>query len=402
MRPYKRTSYRLDGSGSDLGMFCRRIETTDPRKTPQARFTYIDISSLDRLAKAIVSPRVLVGKDAPSRARRVVRYGDVLVATTRPNLNAVALVGREFDGQICSTGICVLRPDRKALDSQYAYFATRTRHFVDSLSGLGQGAMYPAVTDERVLDQTIPLPPLSEQKRIVAILKEQMAAIGRAKKAAEDCLEAAQALREEFLMAVFESSEALSWPEFPMEDLCTISAKQVNPKLEEYKDLPHVNGENIESGSGRILYLKSSAELGMRSGKYFFKNGDVLYSKLRPYLRKAASVDFDGLCSADMYPLTPMRGRVTQEFLCLVLLSSKFTQYADDESKRSRMPKLNRRQLLRWRQRIPSIGQQHALVEQVNNRQQFAKSICDSISATIRELELLPATLLQRAFSGRL
>ena len=145
------------------------------------------------------SPSLIIGKDAPSRARRVIRTGDVIVSTTRPNLNAVAVVPFDLDGQICSTGLCVLRPNRLALDSRYLYYYTTHETFVSSLSGLVNGAMYPAITDKQVFDQTIPLPPLGEQQRIVAALETQMAAVERARKAAEEMLEAVKALNASLL-----------------------------------------------------------------------------------------------------------------------------------------------------------------------------------------------------------
>ena len=260
------------------------------------------------------------------------------------------------------------------------------------LASLANIQALPSIKAIVVKGTSIPLPPLADQKRIVGVLNEQMAAVER--------LEAAQALREALLERVFDSSEALAWPETTISDLCVISSRQVDPRLKEYKDLPHVNGENIESGSGRILYLKSSAELGMRSGKYLFRKGDVLYSKLRPYLRKATVADFDGLCSADMYPLTPIASRVTKEFLSLVLLTSKFTEYADGESKRSRMPKLNRKQLMRWKQRIPPISRQRAIVERLNSQRQYADAVKRDTEETIAEIEAMPSALLRRAFSG--
>ena len=179
-----------------LGDVCSIISTTDPRREPDNEFIYIDISSIDRITKKIVSPSVIVGKSAPSRARRIVNKGDVLVATTRPNLNAVALVGDDLNGQICSTGLCVLRPKIELLDSRFLYHYTMHREFVNSLSELVSGAMYPAVTDKQVFDQIIPLPPLVEQRRIVVALEAQMAMVERARKAAEEILEAVKALSE--------------------------------------------------------------------------------------------------------------------------------------------------------------------------------------------------------------
>ncbi len=89
----------------------------------------------------------------------------------------------------------------------------------------------------------------------------------------------------------------------------------------------------------------------MTSTKYLFSPGDVLYSKLRPYLRKVALVDFRGLCSADMYPIEADHDVLDPTFLKFLLLSDFFSAYANDESRRARMPKLNRQQLLSWETR---------------------------------------------------
>ncbi|MCW5865070.1 MAG: restriction endonuclease subunit S [Anaerolineae bacterium] len=142
----------------------------NPGKEPEKTFIYVDISSVDNDQKRIVEPKRLLGIDAPSRARKVIRQGDVIISTTRPNLNAVALVPGELDNQICSTGFCVLRPVSSLIDSAFLFGFVRTEAFVSSLSDLVKGALYPAVTDRQVLTQLIPLPPLPEQQRIAAIL----------------------------------------------------------------------------------------------------------------------------------------------------------------------------------------------------------------------------------------
>ena len=177
-----------------MGDLCVKIKTVDPRRDPDGAFTYVDISSIDRDDKRIATPSALTGKDAPSRARRVIHKGDVLVATTRPNLNAVALVGDALDGQICSTGLCVLRPNRHLLDSKYLYYWTRHDGFVNALSALVNGAMYPAVTDRQVLEQQIPIPPISEQRRIAALIDKQLAIGKRLQSAARGGLDEIEAM----------------------------------------------------------------------------------------------------------------------------------------------------------------------------------------------------------------
>jgi type I restriction enzyme S subunit len=144
--------------------------TRNPTAQPDAEFTYVDVAAVDNHSKVIAGARTMRGADAPSRARKVLRTGDVIVSTVRPNLNAVALVPEVLDGQIGSTGFCVLRAKRECVLPEYLFYFSRSKPFVDGLVGLVSGALYPAVTDRQVLDQTLPIPALGEQRRIVDLL----------------------------------------------------------------------------------------------------------------------------------------------------------------------------------------------------------------------------------------
>jgi type I restriction enzyme S subunit len=102
----------------------------------------------------------------------LVRAGDILVSTVRPNLNAVAVVPDDLDGEIASTGFCVLRPNKNVTCTSYLFYRTISPAFVTALSARVKGANYPAVTDDDVREMTLPLPPLSEQHRVVEILEQ--------------------------------------------------------------------------------------------------------------------------------------------------------------------------------------------------------------------------------------
>jgi type I restriction enzyme, S subunit len=152
-----------------------QILNKDPRAVPEAKIIYVDISSIDNKNKKIIAAKELVGKDAPSRARQVIKEKDVIVSTTRPGLNAVAIIPSELDGQVCSTGFCVLRAISDVLTPELLFYLVQSSHFVYSLQDLVKGALYPAVTDNQVKERSMPIPPLPEQKCITAILDEQMA-----------------------------------------------------------------------------------------------------------------------------------------------------------------------------------------------------------------------------------
>lgn len=149
---------------------CEPAELRDPRQDPASKFYYVDISGIDRTCKAIAEHRTLSGADAPSRARKAIRKGDVLVSTVRPNLNAVAMVPAYLDGHIASTGFCVLRPNRAVIEPRYLFYRTLTPEFVTALTARVRGISYPAVSDKDVKQVEVPLPPLAEQRRIAEIL----------------------------------------------------------------------------------------------------------------------------------------------------------------------------------------------------------------------------------------
>ena len=386
------------------------IAVVNPRRrggipyAPDTPVTFIPMPSVSEHSGTITSPEVKSLSEV-SRGYTYFEEGDVLFAKITPCLqNGKHAIAHNLANGFGfgTTEFHVLRPKEKVTADWIHRFLRQPRVLQEAARYFRGAVGQQRVPKEFLINLRIPLPPLAEQKRIVALLNEQMASAEEARAAAEKRIEAARALHQAFSKAVFESNEALTWAEKAIGEICSISAKQVDPKLDEYRDLPHVNGENIETGTGRILYLKSSAELGMRSGKYLFKKGDVLYSKLRPYLRKATTVNFDGLCSADMYPLTPKTRGMTSDFLCLVLLSPEFTQYANDESKRTRMPKLNRNQLMAWKHRIPPVEKQQSIIDHLSRQKLFADEIEKICKATLSEVEALPDHIISRAFSGEM
>ena len=87
--------------------------------------------------------------------------------------------------------------------------------------------------------------------------------------------------------------------------IATIRNGQVDPEDDRYKDLPLFAPNHIESGTGRLLAVESADAQGAESGKFLVERGEVVYSKIRPELRKVIVAPCEGLCSADMYPVRP-------------------------------------------------------------------------------------------------
>ncbi len=116
----------------------------------------------------------------PNRAKQRLNTNDVLVSKTRPNLNAVAIIPENLAGSIGSTGFQVLRT--QCINPYWLFYFVQTATFINSISDLVQGALYPAVRPRDILNFKIPIPPLAEQQRIVEELETQFSRLDEAVK----------------------------------------------------------------------------------------------------------------------------------------------------------------------------------------------------------------------------
>ena len=163
---------KRDFSEGEINDLILKTENRNPAKEFHKNyFEYIDIASIDNEIKKIISTKQILGEYAPSRAKQLVKYGDLLVSTVRPNLNAVALVPEKLDNQICSTGFCILRANNKKALSEYLFFISQSQFFVNSLVEKCKGANYPAVSNKDITSLKIPLPPLPLQKKFSKIVE---------------------------------------------------------------------------------------------------------------------------------------------------------------------------------------------------------------------------------------
>jgi type I restriction enzyme S subunit len=167
---------------------------------------------------------------------------------------------------------------------------------------------------KKLKELKIIVPPLAEQERIVGILDEAFEGIATATAQAEKNLHNARELFQSVLQSTF-SQKGDDWVETTLGEVCGITSKLADPQEKEFIDLLHVGGANIETDSGELHGLKTAREEQLISGKFPFDESMVLYSKIRPYLKKVSRPAFRGLCSADIYPLAPIEDILERDFL---------------------------------------------------------------------------------------
>ncbi len=159
-------------------------ETVEPQKVyGESEFIYIDIASVENNTGIIDRTQYVKGIDAPSRARRVFKRGDILMSTVRPNLKAFGYVDFDADNYIASTGFAVLTP--KNIESKFLYYMLFNDYIGKQLIDLMGKGMYPSINKDDIEGLNIPVPSIEEQKRIVSDIEMERSLVEPSKKLIE-------------------------------------------------------------------------------------------------------------------------------------------------------------------------------------------------------------------------
>lgn len=176
-----------------------KTELINPTINPEKEFEYIDVSSVSNEAYRIIYSTKTLGKNASSRARKLVKSKDVIFATVRPTLRRVAIVPSELNNQVCSTGYCVLRAKEEEALAEFIFFSLLTSKFMGTMSSLQKGASYPAVSDSEVKSCFLAVPPSHERNKIVYILSTLQKAIQKQ----DELIDTTKALKKSLLHKFF-------------------------------------------------------------------------------------------------------------------------------------------------------------------------------------------------------
>ena len=188
----------------------------------------------------------------------------------------------------------------------------------------------------------------------------------------------------------FDLPHSWSWSRF--QDAATIASNLVKP--DKFPQFPHLAPDNIEKGNGTLLPCRTIEEDKVRSAKNRFYPGQIVYSKIRPNLSKVVIVDFDGLCSADMYPVDSL---IDSKFLHKYMLSQPFLQQAVKTDTRVAMPKINQTELNLITIPVPPLAEQHRIVAKVDELMTLCDTLKDKLQSAQTTQQTLTDTIVQQA-----
>ena len=391
---------------SEIEKIVSPIKTWNPVRSNQIEpFLYIDLRSIDQKEKRIVATSKILPKEAPSRARQLVREGDVLVSTVRPNLNGVAYVSRELDGATASTGFCVLRPKQGKLVGRYLYHWVQSPQFVEEMVKFATGANYPAVSDRIIKDSQIPLPLLEEQKRIAAILDKAVAIRRKRQQAIR--------LAADFLSATFLDmfgdpvTNPKEWKEELLNDIAEIvsgvtKGRKFNGKKTIY--IPYMRVANIQDGHIDLREIKEIEALETDIEKYALRYGDILLTeggdpdKLGRGSVWRAEVE-PCIHQNHIFRVRSDNTKVLPEYLSALIGSSRGKRYFLRAAKQTTgIASINMTQLKGFPVLLPPITLQDKYIDIVRKYENHSRSLNDLVQLN----DNLFNSLTQHAFRGKL
>ncbi len=378
------------------------VATWNPlRDEPEDTFFYVDLSAVDQELKQITGAREVICAEAPSRARQIVRAGDILVSTVRPNLNGVAKVTEELDSATASTGFCVLRPNSALLDSSFLFHWVKSPQFVSDMVNKATGASYPAVSDKIVMASPMPFVSVTEQRRIAAIL-DQVDAL-RAKR--REALAQLDSLTQSIFIEMFgdPTINPKGMKVVRLADVTTRITDGVHQKPNYTDDgVPFISVKDITTG---VLKFERCKFISEDDHKKYTKRCraeylDILYTKVGATYGRPALVDTDREFSlyVSVCLIKPKREVIDPFFLNAALGTSAIKKQADNRIKGIGVPDLHLDQIQNFIIPLPTFDEQQRFADRVATIQKQKTKYLLSVM----EIESLFESLQSRAFRGEL
>ncbi len=263
--------------------------------------------------------------------------GQVLLGRRRVYLRKAVVA--PCDG-ICSGDITVIESTGGILPELLPFVIQNDRFFDYAMQG-SAGSLSPRVKWDYLKNYEFSLPSLDEQR----LLAEKLWSAYRLKESYKKLLAATEEMVKSQFIEMFDfENNSHDWPILSFCDFASLDCTMTTD-YEYYSSYPHIGIDSIEQNTGRLFGYRTVKEDNVKSGKYVFTSNHIIYSKIRPNLNKVATPDFNGLCSADSYPILANEEVTSKEFLAYLMRSDVFLRYIVPLSNRTGMPKVNREQV---------------------------------------------------------
>ena len=311
---------------------------------------------------------------------RVFKPGQILYGSRRTYLKKIAVA--DFEGVCANTTFVFETKDPHAFEQRLLPFIMLSKDFTTWSIAKSKGSTNPYVLFSDLADFEFELPPLEEQK----VLVDKLWAAYRLKEAYKKLLVATDEMVKSQFIEMFGNpvTNTKGWK--------TAKIKDVAPEMPSKEQLSGkiwlLNLDMIESNTGRIIeevYEAVENALSVQS----FDEGNVLFSKLRPYLNKVVIPDEPGMATTELVPLRPEPSKLHKVFLSHLLRGNQFVNYANDIAGGTKMPRMPLTELRNFDCILPPMDKQLEFVfiaEQVDKSKFELKQCIENIDKVIKSL----------------
>lgn len=244
----------------------------------------------------------------------------------------------------------------------------------------------------------IPLPPLPEQKRIAAALREQLDAAARMRDAATRATSALSALHESRLRDILSSVADRAYPRVILGSVIKARNDIIHPRDNPSGHGVFVGLEHIESGTGRRAGSEEIDQATLTGRKARFHPGDIVYGYLRPYLNKVWLADFEGLCSVDQYVYVVDQEQADAGYVAGFMRSPLFLSQAPVASGPGQLPRIRLDEIARVELALPPLPEQRRIAAVLREQLDSTTHLRAAVEGQAAEIGRLTAALFRSAF----
>ena len=279
--------------------------------------------------------------DSNGLDKYMLEEGDLLMSLTG-NVGRVAILEKEMLPAALNQRVACIRLKTDQISKRYLFHILNSDYFEQQCIQSSKGVAQKNMSTEWLKDYEIPLYSPEVQAEIVEVLDKLQMIVARRRQELQHLDELIKARFVEMFGDL--KSNSKNWNIVGFNDCAKIDMNMIQD-FEGYEDYPHIGIDSIEKETGKLSGYRTISEDGVMSGKYLFTPEHIIYSKIRPKLNKVAMPEFNGLCSADAYPILVNKDVCTREFFGYTLRSKYFLDYILAFSSRTNLPKVNKNQV---------------------------------------------------------
>jgi type I restriction enzyme S subunit len=353
--------------------------------------------------KGVVLRGTLTGAAIAASRQLVARRGQFILSRIDARNGALGIVPAELDGAIVTNDFPVFNVAEKRLLPAYLGWMCRTASFVEECKRASEGTTNRVrLQEDKFLVRELPLPPLAEQRRVVARIEELAAQIHEARTLRHQAAEEAEALFDSSLTAMFDSSQ---WPSRQLPEVAKVARGKFahRPRNEPRfygGEFPFIQIGDI-SNSGRYIrtYCQSLNRDGLAISR-MFPAGTVAIAITGATIGVTGILGFDCCFPDSIVGIQARPELTTPEFIYLAVEHAKKTALA--EATQTTQPNINLGNLQRLKVRVPPLDEQRRTVAELDALQSQVDSLKRLQAETATELDALLPAILDRAFKGHL